>query len=278
VPVPRTMAVETAADVETAIAEIGFPCALKPRHIHEFVRHFRRKLFVATDAAELRAAFAETSAHSLAMIVTEIVGGPEDRFCSMFTYLDADGRPLFLYTKRKLRQYPPRFGVGTYHLTHWDPAVAEMGLRLLRQAGFVGLGNVEFKRDPHDGSLKLIECNARFTAVNELLYLSGYDVGAFVFWRAVGREVRMPERARDGVRMWSPVQDTLALVASRRAGELTTLDWARTLTHRQHLPLFRWSDPAPATVSLYHMAVRARRRWSQRDTPDSREAAGAAVA
>jgi D-aspartate ligase len=275
VPVPVTMAVSTDADVEAAIERIGFPCALKPRHIHEFTRHFRRKLFFVEDAGALRRAFAETSAHGLEMIVTEIIPGPESSFCSMFTYLDEAGEPLFLYTKRKLRQYPPGFGVGCYHVTHWDPAVAEMGLRLLRGAGFRGLANVEFKRDARDGSLKLIECNGRFTAVNELIARSGLDLANFVYRRQLGEAVELPARARDGVYMWWPVQDTIAFLITRHRGELTLRDWAGSLAQRQHLPMFAWSDPVPSALSLYWMGVRAGRKLRQRA---ARQAPGAEAA
>jgi D-aspartate ligase len=264
VPVPITMAVSGMADLEAAIEQIGFPCALKPRHIHEFARHFRRKVFVADDAVALRRAFAETSVHGLEMIVTEIIPGPESAYCSMFTYLDQAGEPLFLYTKRKLRQYPPGFGVGTYHVTHWDPAVAEMGLRLLRAANFRGLANVEFKRDARDGSLKLIECNVRFTAVNELITRSGLDLANFVYRRQLGEVVELPERAQDGVYMWWPVQDTIACLIARRRGELTLREWTGSLARRQHLPIFALRDPVPSAVTLYWIGVRAGCKLRQR--------------
>lgn len=269
VPVPITMVIEREADVEAAITEIGFPCALKPRHTHEFARHFRRKVFIVEDAAALRRAFAETSVHGLAMIVTEIIPGPESSYCSMYTYLDENSQPLFMYTKRKLRQYPPRFGIGTYHVTHWDPSVAEMGLRLLQSAGFRGLANVEFKRDQRDGSLKLIECNARFTAANELLNRSGLDLANFVYRRQLGEVVHMPERARDGVYMWSPLKDAMAFAALRRDGELTLRAWVASLLHPQQMPLFSWRDPTPSAISFYNMAIRSRRRLSQRLGPRS---------
>jgi D-aspartate ligase len=267
VPVPITMAVSSPADLDAAIERIGFPCALKPRHIHEFVRHFRRKVFVVEDAAALRRAFTATSALDLEMIVTEIIPGPESSYCSMFTYLDDDGQPLFLYTKRKLRQYPPGFGVGCYHVTHWDPSVAEMGLRLLRAADFRGLANVEFKRDARDGSLKLIECNVRFTAVNELITRSGMDLANFVYRRQLGETVALPARARDGVYMWWPVQDTIAFLITHRRGEVSLRDWAASLAQRQHLPMFSWRDPVPSAVSLYWMGIRASRKVRKRGEP-----------
>ena len=264
VPVPITRAISGDADVDAAIERIGFPCALKPRHIHEFARHFRRKVFVVEDAATLRAAVAATSAHGLEMIVTEIIPGPESSYCSMFTYLDEDSQPLFLYTKRKLRQYPPGFGVGCYHVTHWDPAVAEMGLRLLQPARFRGLANVEFKRDARTGTLKLIECNVRFTAVNELIARSGLDLANLVYRRQLGEAVEPPARARDGVYMWWPIQDTIACILNHRRGELSLSDWARSLAQRQHLPMFAWRDPAPSAAGLYWMGMRAGRQLRRR--------------
>jgi predicted ATP-grasp superfamily ATP-dependent carboligase len=256
------MMVSDDAELEAAIVEIGFPCALKPRHIHEFSRHFRRKVFLAENAAVLRRAFAETSAHGLQMIVTEIVPGPEDAYCSVFTYLDERSQPLVVFTKRKLRQNPPGFGVGCYHITHWDDAVAEMGLRFLQAVDFRGIANVEFKRDARDGTLTMIECNARFTAANEILQRSGLDFANFVYRRQIGRPVSAPARVRDGVYMWAPVQDTMSFLASRRRGELSARQWAGSLLHRQTLPLFAWSDPMPSLVNLYYMADRRRRRGS----------------
>jgi D-aspartate ligase len=81
------------------------------------------------------------------MLVTEYVPGPDDQYRSYYTYLDHEGEPLVHFTKRKLRQYPTHFGLGSYHLTEWNPEVAELGLRFARGAGLRGLVNVEFKRD-----------------------------------------------------------------------------------------------------------------------------------
>ena len=129
---------------------IGFPCALKPTHIHEFSRHFRLKAMVVDDEPELREAFARDARAGVDMILTEIIPGEEHRYCSYFTWIDEDGEFLFDFTKRKLRQYPVGFGGGTYHLTEWADDVAETGRRFLRAAGVRGLANVEFKRDPRD--------------------------------------------------------------------------------------------------------------------------------
>ncbi len=261
---PRTAVLHGWDDLERAMAEIGTPCALKPVHIHEYRRHFSGKVVLIDDAAALRRAFARTHEVGLDMILTEIIPGPEDRYCSYFTYLDEHGQPLFHFTKRKLRQYPVGFGGGTYHLTEWADDVADAGLRFLQALGVRGLGNVEFKRDPRDGQLKIIECNDRFTAGNEIVRLAGVDIAQLVYARMTGQPLPELGRGRDGVRMWYPVQDTLAFLAARRAGQLTTAAWLRSLMHRQTFPLWSATDPMPSLVEWSGLPRRALAKASKR--------------
>jgi D-aspartate ligase len=272
---PDTVRVVTADDLESAIQGIGFPCALKPIHTHEFSRHFRAKVMVAHDEATLRSAFAATQEAGLSMILTEIIPGGEERYCSYFTWIDPDGSFLFDFTKRKLRQYPVGFGGGTYHLTEWADDVAETGRRFLSAAGVRGLGNVEFKRDPRDGSLKLIECNARFTAGNEIVRRAGVDIAWIAYARMTGQPLPPIRRGRDGVYMWYPLKDTLAFLELRRRGETATLDWVRGLAHRQTFPIWSASDPMPSLAELARVPARVVRKLRRRST--SREATGAPV-
>ena len=254
---PKTRLVEGWEELDDAIADIGFPSALKPIHTHEFRRHFRGKVMRVNDEAELRAAFAATRAAGLSMILTEVIPGGEERYCSYFTWVDDDGSVLFDFTKRKLRQYPVGFGGGTYHLTEWAEDVAEAGRRLVTAAGVRGLGNVEFKRDARDGSLKLIECNVRFTGGNEIVRRAGIDLAWIAYCRMTGRAVGPISRGRDGVRMWYPVQDALAFFDLRRAGEMTLSGWLRSLAHRQTFPIWSATDPLPSLVGLATIPGRA---------------------
>src|SRR5438105_868251 len=77
--------------------------------------------------------------------------------------------PLFEFTKRVIRRFPAMTGTACYAITDRIPEAAELGNRLFRHVALRGLANVEFKRDVRDGTLKLIECNARFTASQALV-------------------------------------------------------------------------------------------------------------
>ncbi len=250
VPTPRFW---PAADVEQVRAhrhEYSYPLMLKPLYSHQFKKLLDGKYLMARDFDELLAAYGRVAGHGLEVVLLEVIPGPDDLLCSYYTYLDEDGEPLFHFTKRIIRRYPEHEGFGCYHVTDWNPEVRDLGLRLFRHVGLKGVANVEFKRDPRDGVLKLIECNARFTAANGLLTASGYDLGLFVYSRLAGI-APPPLGERDyvrGRRLWYPAADFFAYRELRRQGRLDTPAWLRSICHRQVLPYFAWDDPLPSLV------------------------------
>lgn len=264
---PRTTTVERGTALEKTLEGFAFPCALKPRSSHEFVRHFGmlRKLIVVDSQEELEAELAALP-QGLEMIATEIVPGP-DRFCSYYSYIDAEGEPLFHYTKQKLRQYPVRFGLGTFHRSNWDPEVAEVGLRFFRGIGLRGLGCVEFKRDERDGRLKLIECNHRMTAADALQRACGLNMGLLAYERALGRPVTPLPSYRRGVALWFPKDDLRAFLAYRRAGEMTLSAWLRSLFAPLRVPVASLRDPLPGLIGLGRTLARTLKRPFSRRPP-----------
>jgi D-aspartate ligase len=260
IPTPRTIVLASERDLEEAAETFAFPWALKPLQIHVFAHHFRRKAIVVRDRAAMEAAFERTHALGLRMLATEIIPGPEDQYVSYYSYLDEHGTPLLHFTKRKLRQYPIGFGGGTYHVTEWNPEAAELGLQFFQAVGLRGIGNVEFKRDARDGILKLMECNPRFTAANEQVNRAGIDLALLSYNRVVGAPLPRVDGFREGVRLWLPLEDLLAYRSYARTGELELGEWLRSLLHRQHFPVLRWSDPLPTLVGLWRILSRAWRR------------------
>lgn len=245
---PLTFVVETREEVIAAAERVGYPCALKPLSAHRWHRHFplRTKAFVARDQAELERAVTRTQPLDLEVMVTELIPGGDERFCSYYGYLDSDGESLVHITKRKLRQYPPGFGLGTFHLTDRNPDVAAQGLRFLQGIGARGLACVEFKRDPRDEQLKLIECNHRLTGATEQLRAAGADLPLFVYRRLTGASPPPISDYRTAVSLWSPLLDARAFIGYRRRGELTLRRWIASLLRRHRFPIFRWSDPLPS--------------------------------
>jgi len=244
VPTPRTWTIGSGSDLDESIEEIGYPCALKPLHTHLFARVFGVgfKLLVANDRRELEEGLSRMTALGLEMAVTEIIPGPETELLSYCGYLDERGEPLTHFTFHKLRQYPPHFGLGCYVVSDWNQEAIDAGLHFLRGVGLRGLFHVEFKRDPRDGQLKLLECNHRFTI--ETMF-AATDLPLLTYNRLLGRPLPPARPYKSGVHLWSPVPDVRAFLAYRRRGELTFGRWLLSLMHRQRFHAFRWDDPLP---------------------------------
>jgi D-aspartate ligase len=266
IPVPRVVPLKDQADLERVGREFAYPCVLKPVHSHIFARRTKSsaKVLTVDSPAELQATFERMSAIGVEMLAIEVIAGPDDEYVSYYSYLDERGEPLLHLTKRKIRQYPNRFGSGTYHATTRDPEVAELGLRFFQAVGIRGLGNVEFKRDGNDGQLKLIECNARFTMSNELIRIAGIDLALFSYSRLLGRPSPPVDNYHEDLRLWDPIRDTLAFLEYRRNGELSFGRWVGSLLRPQHFAVSRMDDPLPSLLGIARRIRRAPARRSSR--------------
>jgi D-aspartate ligase len=284
VPAPRTVRVLTEGDIGHAAADLTFPFALKPVSSHRFWDDIRphHDLFsawlshpkgvVVRDREQLDAAAGPLASLGVEILATEVVVGPDAGFSSYYTYLTEDDAPLFHFTKQKTRQYPIHFGAGTFHTTAWDPETAELGLRLVRGLGLRGIANVEFKRDVRHGTLCLIECNPRLTATDALERRVGLDLPWIAYQDAIGRRPSPPGPFAYGRRQWLPRQDLRAFLAYRRAGELNTTQWLRSLAGPLSFAALDPTDMGPIAA----MARRSVGSWMRRHGPSrARELADA---
>jgi predicted ATP-grasp superfamily ATP-dependent carboligase len=254
VPTPKFWLVGSRLDLARHADDLVFPLIVKPRESHLFQSRFRSKFLRVERLEELSNALAIVEEAGVECILMEMIPGPDTLLCSYYTYLDEEGAPLFDFTKRILRRSPPNMGLATYHITDHVSDVKEPALRLFRHVRLRGVANVEFKRDPRDGQLKLIECNARFTAANCLLTSAGVDLAYFVYRRTAGLVPPELGDFRAGVRLWDPVRDFKAFLQLRRHGQLGLPAWLRSILHWQTFPVFSWRDPLPLLMRLVRMA------------------------
>jgi predicted ATP-grasp superfamily ATP-dependent carboligase len=261
---PRFWVVQGGGQLDALQGELVYPLLVKPLLSHVFQKRFDRKFVIAENFERLKAAYEEVRAAGIDVMLVELIPGPDDLLCSYYTYLDAAGNALFDFTKRVIRRHPAGMGLGCYHVTDWIPELREPALKLFRHVGLRGLANVEFKLDPRDGRLKLIECNARFTAADCLVAASGYNLARFVYDRLTGRPQLPMGPFRSGKRLWYPWEDYHAFRRLRRNGKLTLGGWLASLAHPKMLPLFQWSDPLPTFVHQWRLVKDSVGRWVRR--------------
>jgi D-aspartate ligase len=259
---PRHWNIKSAADVEALESVALFPLLVKPVHSHKFSRILGHKLFIVDNSFdELKEKACLALSLGLEIMIVEMIPGPDDLLSSYYTYISDDGRPLFHFTKRVLRRYPVNRGNACYHVTEWLPETAKTGADFFDAIGLRGLGNVEFKRDPRDGKLKLIEVNARFTAAHQLLVAAGAPIDLVVYCDLTRQSAPIIESYAQTLRFWYPLRDFLAFLELRRKGALTFSKWLGSIARFGHVsPLWSYRDPWPVAGAATAIVQRLIRR------------------
>jgi predicted ATP-grasp superfamily ATP-dependent carboligase len=127
----------------------------------QWVRASDAKLSVVGSPAEMETAYRAMAEAGQGLVVQELIPGGDDSFFGFLSYWDTHGRLLAWCTKRKLRQYPPGFGNGSYQVSVDCPEITEQSIGLLRRLNCRGFASIEYKRDSRDGQMKLMEINPR---------------------------------------------------------------------------------------------------------------------
>lgn len=125
-------------------------------------------------AGDLREAAGRMLEAGFRVMHQESVPGPFEELVSAAVCLDRDGNLVDAYTARKHCEYPEPFGDGLVVELTPDPGIIEPTVELLRRAGYWGIADAEYKRDPRDGKFKLLDVNPRVWLWHRL----GADAGA----------------------------------------------------------------------------------------------------
>ena len=256
---PNFWHINSPADLEMIRDEINYPVMVKPRDSARFAREMGQKLFIVeAEFEELYAKVKQAVDAEHAVMVVEMIPGPDSLLSSYYTYMDTKGEPLFHFTKRIVRRYPVNRGNATFHATKWLPETAEAGLKFFRQTGFRGLGNIEFKLDQRDGALKIIEVNARFTAAEELAVKSGMPIDLIVYSHLTGQPNPPVAKYRENLNYLYFWRDLLAYLQLQKRGELSFRGWLMSIISVKSVsPLHMLTDPWPSIMAGVSLAKKA---------------------
>jgi D-aspartate ligase len=249
---PITAFIHGPDDLDAAADAVPFPAILKPSAAMALYRRAGFKVIVVENRERLGEAY-ERFSFCGSFLLQEIIPGGDGELYIAGGYHDAQSHCVALFTGRKLRQHPREFGVARLCETRWEPEVADLTVRLLAQAGYQGVSDVEFKRDARDGRLKFIEINARPGFLTALPTASGVNLSYIAYRDATGQAV--PEcRQRDGVRWSDILHDGPDSVRELWRGELTLRDCLAPLLGVRADAYLSLRDPWPGLNQIRHMA------------------------
>jgi len=246
IPYPKSYYPTSFEDAKNISEEINYPCALKPIAKHSWRNEYLpKKLIKVNSPKELLENYLKIQDARQKIIIQEIIAGKDDQLYSFYSYFDKNSNPLVIYTRKKIRQYPTEFGVGSVHMSIWEPRVAELGIKFLKALNYHGIASVEFKKDPKDGEFKLMEINQRTVMPTSLSLASGINIPYIAYQDLIDEKVKKVTKFKEGIKWIGFEDDFKAFLEYRKTGELTLWEWIRSLRGKKVYAYFELFDPLP---------------------------------
>jgi predicted ATP-grasp superfamily ATP-dependent carboligase len=190
VPYPNTYYPEE-EKIEDIIPRISFPVYVRPSISQIFADTFRRKGFIANTQEELEKYIQIAQNHKIEVMVQEIIHGPTKNGYLLRGYCGKNSRIVALMANQKIRQ-PSMFSIAnivkTIPLSHISKGVQSL-TKYFEGIQYQGLFQAEFKRDPRDNVLKLLEINARSAGGNYFGVACGMNHVLLAYLDAIGEDV-----------------------------------------------------------------------------------------
>ncbi|MDT7742008.1 MAG: D-aspartate ligase [Actinomycetota bacterium] len=258
VPCPVTLGRADALDA------VRFPAVLKPA-VKEHVNALTTaKAWRVDDADQLlrRHAEAVQLLEPDLLVVQELIPGGGETQLS-YAALCRDGVPVASLSARRTRQYPADFGrASTFVETVECAEVVQPSMWLIDAMRYTGLIEIEYKRDPRDGVLKLLDMNPRVWGWHTLCGRAGVDF-PWLLWLMISGQELPSSNARPGVGWIRFTTDTPTAVRELLGKRLTLREYARSLRRPRESAIFAWDDPLPGLCEVPVLAyVLARRLLS----------------
>jgi predicted ATP-grasp superfamily ATP-dependent carboligase len=255
-PIPRTQYIQTRGEMEAFAADARFPCLIKPRHQREWgalpegnpLRG--KKLVTSNNSAEILAQYALTEPFRPQVIAQEIIAGGDDtKFCYLSVY-GSGARRLGHCVVQEFRAYPVFFGSGSLVEPVIDPEIDTMCDNFLRAIGYVGICEIEVKRDVRDGKVMLIEANPRFSGTGDAAIFTGVEIGWLHYLDLIGKNPEPMEPMRYGFKHVTLRRDIPSFEGYLQRGVLTWGDIFKSLQGPLEFFDFDLHDLKPTLMTL----------------------------
>lgn len=263
---PEIYPVRSATDA--AQMPMRFPVVLKPSMRLAVNRFTRDKVWRADDRESFVRLYAEAVSLVGAdcVVIQELVPGGGE--CQLsYAGLWWQGRPITSFIAQRTRQYPIEFSyTSTFVETIESEDVRKAAETFLTSIDHHGLCEIEFKRDPRSGELKILDVNPRPWSWFGLADAAGIDFGAAIV-AVAGGQAPPAMRARKGVGWMFGQRDPVAALQLALAGRLDVGSWLASITRTRTFATFSLSDPLPGIMEtpLTVMRVLARKLGGSRN-------------
>lgn len=252
IPTPETYHVEDEKELKKLSKEVSYPLVVKP--------NLQRKGYGAYGVTyvnsfeELTQAVSDAKNEFGDYLIQDFIPGGNEQMRMVNALFDENSNPVAVFTAKKHRTHPMAGGSTTFGESTWDPKLAELGIKLLKAWKWYGVAEIEFKVDPRDGKLKLIEVNPRFWAYMDLPVACGIDFPYLLYKIAIGENVVPIKKYRIGVKFVNPIADPLVMlkILAKSKNKMDALkDLLTSYKGKKTYGLLSFDDPIPFLCEIF---------------------------
>jgi D-aspartate ligase len=208
------------------------------------------KVVLCNDPSELMSNYESIEKIDSRVIIEEVIPGEDNRLFYACFYLDRNSVPLAYFAGQKLRILPVGFGSATYVNSVINAELEEISIKFIKDIGYQGLGGIEFKRDPRDEKLKLIEFNARFGLWDSLSIRCGLDIPYIAYCDALGIPIKPNLQYKQNIKWIDFERDVRAYIIYRSQGKISFSEWIRSYFGERMWSVLSFDDLLPSISSI----------------------------
>ena len=247
IPVPLTFVANDMEQFEKIKDSIPLPAFIKGAEVNLWRSKIgvNKKGFSVSTRQELADTLRMIFDRGANALIQEIIPGPDTNHFKSSCYVSRNGTILLAFGLQKVRQQPVGFGFGCLVQSLHYPEMVDLGKEFFTKIGYRGVGSSEFKMDKRDGRLKLIELNPRYWQQNALPERCGMNFALANYMDMTGQEVGPILEYRSGVKWVNLYSDLESFREYRKRGQLTAMDWLRSLKGEKVFSDLEWGDLKP---------------------------------
>lgn len=259
---PRSLTaqIHSTEDARAFAAQASFPCLLKPLTAREWdalpegnlLRG--KKIVVSQTPEELLAHYAETEPHRPNVVAQELIQGPDKCKYCYFAVYGSDGGLLSNGVVQEYRTHPKFFGMASVTRPVVEPEVLSVCDRFFQAIGYVGICEIELKRDTRDGKIKLIEVNPRFTGSGDAASYMGVETGWLHYLDLIGQKPEPAPASRFDFYHICLKLDCMAFPGYLSDRDLTWRDVITPYRGKREYYDLDWNDPRLAATTILKCA------------------------
>jgi predicted ATP-grasp superfamily ATP-dependent carboligase len=251
-PSPRSAYVQSIEELETYCDGARFPVLLKPRAHREWealpaknLLH-GRKTISANSRVELLDYYKQVSAFVPQAVAQEEIVGPDSaKYCYLSVYARS-GQRLGSSVVQELRAYPLLYGCATLVKPVIDEEIDRICNRFLLSIGFIGICEIELKRDSRDGRILLIEVNPRVSGTGDCSRYAGVETGYIHYLDLIGETPSPAVATHFDFQHMMLVNDLTAFPIYLRQGLVGWREYINSLQGKMEFFDLDWKDSANA--------------------------------